>query len=52
MIIIEDMEEVEVILEKLAFEVGLVINLDKMIVGMEIERIEGLEDSLDQKKEE
>ena len=46
-IIIEDVEEVEVILEEVAFKVGLVIILDKMIVGTEIERIEGHGDSLD-----
>ena len=47
MIIIQDMEEVEVTLEEVAFKVGLVIILDEMIVGTEIERIEGLADSLD-----
>ena len=52
MIIIEDMEEVEVILEEVAFEVGLVIILGEIIVKTEIERIEGLGDSLDQEKEE
>ena len=52
MIRIEDMEEEEVILEEVAFKVGLVIILDKMIVGTEIERIEGHGDSLDQEKEE
>ena len=50
MIVIEDMEEVEVILEEVAFEVGLVINLGEMRVGIEIERIEGHGDSLDQEK--
>ena len=44
MIITEDMEEVEIILEEVVFEVGL--------VGIEIERIEGHGDSLDQEKEE
>ena len=52
MIIIEDMEEVEVILEAVVFEVGLVIILDEMRVGIEIERIEGHGDNLDQEKEE
>ena len=52
MIIIEDMKEVEVILEEVALEVGLVIILDEMIVGTEIERIEGHGDSPDQEKEE
>ena len=51
MIVIEDMEEVEVILEEVAFEVGLVIILGKMRVGIEIERIEGHGDNLDQEKE-
>ena len=46
------MEEVEVISEEVAFEVGLVIILGKIIVQTEIERIEGLGDSLDQEKEE
>ena len=36
----------------MAFEVGLVIILDEMIVGTEIERIGGHGDSLDQEKEE
>ena len=44
------MEEVEVILEEVVFEVGPATILDKMVV--EIERIEGCGDSLDQKKEE
>ena len=51
MIIIEDMKELQVILEEVVFEVGPIIILDKMIVGTEIERIEGLGDSLDQEKE-
>ena len=50
MIITEDMEEVEVILEEVVFEVGLVTMLEEMVV--EIERIEGHGDSLDQEKEE
>ena len=50
MIISEDMEEVGVILEEVVFEAGLVIILDEMVV--EIERIEGHGDSLDQEKEE
>ena len=52
MIIIEDIEEVEVIFEEVASKVGLVIILGKMIVGTEIERIEGHGGSLDQEKEE
>ena len=39
------MEEVEVILEEVAFK-------EEMIVKIEIERIEGFGDSLDQEKEE
>ena len=50
MIIIEDMGEVGVILEEAVFEAGLVIILDEMVV--EIDRIEGHGDSLDQEKEE
>ena len=50
MIMTEDMEEVEVILEEVVFEVGLITMLDEMVV--EIERIEGHGDSLDQEKEE
>ena len=50
MILTEDMEEIGVILEEVVFEAGLVIILDKMVV--EIERIEGNRDSLDQEKEE
>ena len=46
------MEEVEVILEEVAFEVGPVVILEEMIVGTEVERIDGLGDSLDQEKEE
>ena len=50
MIITEDMEEVGVILKEVVFEAGLVITLDEMVV--EIERIEGHGDSLDQEKKE
>ena len=46
-LIIVDMEEVEVILEEVAFGEGPVVILEEMIVGTEIERIEGLGDSLD-----
>ena len=52
MIIIEDMEEDKVILEEVAFKAGLIIILDEMVVGIEIERIEGHGDNLDQEKEE
>ena len=41
MIKTEDMEEVEVILEEVIFEAGLIIILDETVVGIEIERIEG-----------
>ena len=51
-IVIEDMEEVEVILEEVVFEEGPVVILEEMIVEIEIERIEGLGDSLDQEREE
>ena len=51
MIITEDMEEAELILEEV-FEVGLIIILDKIVVGIEIERIEGDGDSLTVEKEE
>ena len=43
------MEEVGVVLEEVVFEAGLVIILNEMLV--EIERIEGRGDSLDQEKE-
>ena len=49
-LIIEDMEEEVVMLEEVVFEAGLVIILAIMIIG--IERILGLGDSPDQKKEE
>ena len=50
--VIEDIEKVEVILEKVAFKAGLVVILEEMIVKIEIEKIEGLGDSLAQEKEE
>ena len=46
------MEEVEVILGEVVFEVGPIVILEEMMVGTEVERIEGLGDSPDQKKEE
>ena len=52
MIVIEDMEEVGVILEEVVFEVGSVIILEEMMIGIEVERIEGLGDSLGQEREE
>ena len=51
-IVIELMAEVEVILEEVVFKVGPVVILEEMIAGTEVERIEGLGDSLDQEKEE
>ena len=47
--IIEDMEEVEVILRQVIFEVGIIIILGEMIVVVEKEIGHG--DSLDQEKE-
>ena len=49
-IITEDMEEVEVILEEVVFKVRLVTMLEE--IAVEIVRIEGHRDSLDQEKEE
>ena len=46
------MDKVEVILEEVVFEVGIVVNLEETIVGIEIEKIGDLGDSADQKKEE
>ena len=46
-IVMEDIEEVEVILEEVAFKEGTVVILEEMIVEIEIERIEDLGDSLD-----
>ena len=43
---------VRVILEEVVFEVGTVVILGEMIVGTQVERIEGLGDSPDQEKEE
>ena len=50
--VIEDMVEVQVILEEVAFEEGPVVILEEMIAEIEMEGIEGLGDSLDQDKEE
>ena len=46
------MDEVEVILEEVVFEVGTVVILEEIIVEKEAERIGDLGDSLDQEKEE
>ena len=51
-IVIEVMDEVEVISEKVVFEVGTVVILEEIIVGIEIEKIGGLGGSQDQEKEE
>ena len=50
--VIDVMDEVEVILEEVVFDVGPVVILDEMIVDKEVERIGDLEDSLGQEKEE
>ena len=46
------MDEVEVILEEVVFEVRTVVILAETIVGKEIEKIGDLGDSPDQEKEE
>ena len=51
-IVIEIMDEVEVILEEVVFEIGTVVILEVTIVGIEIEKTEDLGDSPDQEKEE
>ena len=51
-IVIEVMDEVEVILGEMVFEVGPVVTLEEIIVEIEVERIGDLGDSLDQEKEE
>ena len=51
-IAIEVMDEVDVILEEVVFEVGPVVILEETIVGIEIEKTGDLGDSLDQEKEE
>ena len=50
-IVIEVMDEVEVISEEVVFEVGPVVILEEVMVGIEIEKIGGLGDNQDQKKE-
>ena len=52
LIVIEVMEEVQVILEEVVFEVGKVVILEETIVGIEIEKTGNLGDSPDQEKEE
>ena len=51
-IAIEVMDEVEVILEEVVFEVGPVVTLEETIVGIQVEKTGDLGDSLDQEKEE
>ena len=51
-IVIEVMDEVEVISEEVVFEVRTVVILEEIIAGIEIEKIEGLGDNQDHKKEE
>ena len=51
-IVIEVMDEVEVILEEVVFEVGPVVTLEEIIIEIEVERIRDLGDGLDCKKEE
>ena len=46
------MNEVEVISEEEVFEVGTVVILEEIIVGIEIEKIGGLGYNQDQEKEE
>ena len=46
-IVIDVMDEVEVILEEVVFEVGPVVILEEMIVEKEVEKIGDLGDSLD-----
>ena len=49
--VIEGMEEIEVILEEVVSEVGIIVFLGEMMIGTEIEMIEDHGDSLDQEKE-
>ena len=51
-IVIEVMDEVEVILEEVVFEVGPVVTLEEIIVEIGVERIGDLGESLDPEKEE
>ena len=51
-VVIEVMDEVEVILEEVVFEVGTVVLLVETIVEIEIEKTGDLGDSPDQEKEE
>ena len=43
---IEVMDEVEVILEEVVFEVGTMVNLEEIVIEIEVERIGDLGDSL------
>ena len=51
-IVIVVMDEVEVMSEEVVFEVGTVVILEEIIVGIEKEKIGGLGDNQDQEKEE
>ena len=46
------MDEAEVISEEAVFEVGIVVILEEIIVGIEIEKIGGFGHGQDQEKEE
>ena len=46
------MNEVEVISEEVFFEVEIVVILEEILVGIEIEKTEGLGDNQDQEKED
>ena len=46
------MEEVEVILEGVAFKVGPIVLLEEMMIGTKVEKTEGHGDSPDQEIEE
>ena len=51
-IVIEVMDMVEVISEEVVFKVEIVVILEEILVGIEIEKTGGLRDNQDQEKEE
>ena len=51
-IVIEVIDKVEVILEEVVFEEGIVVIIEEIIIEIEVERIGDLGDSLDQEKGE
>ena len=51
-IVIEVMDVEEVLSEEVVFEVGTVVILEEIIIGIEIEKIGGLGHGQDQEKEE